>query len=65
MQTGNREPFSTISVVMGGGVLAAQRHMQLHATVYCVFAQLLESISLGDVIHRPWPTVNKTVEFDS
>lgn len=32
---------------------------------YCVFAQLRESVSLGDVIHRPWPTVNKTVELDS
>ena len=37
-----------------------------HATaLYCVFAQLRESVSLGDVIHRPWPTVNKTVELDS
>lgn len=45
-----------------GGKLTAQRHMQLLCTV---FAQLRESVSLGDVIHRLWPTVNKTAELDS
>lgn len=39
---------------------------KVHATaLYCVFAQVRESVFLGDVIHRPWLTVNKTVELDS
>lgn len=51
-----------VKCCVGEGELTAQRHMQLLCTV---FAQLCESVSLGDVIHRPWPTVNKTVELDS
>lgn len=57
-------PYHTALLRCGieGGELTAQRHMQLLRTV---FAQLRESVSLGDVIHRLWPTVNKTAELDS
>lgn len=48
---------------MGESKLTAQRHVQ--TALYRVFAQLHESISFGDVIHRPWPTVDKMVELDA
>lgn len=48
---------------MGESELTAQRHVQ--TALYHVFARLQESVSLGDIIHRPWPIVNKTVELDA